>query len=100
MAPALMPSARGFLVHRVEQGAMVHLDPPWTWAAGDCGPFCRMALKLRTLGQRLKPSTRAKVALPAKKADPFYLSPEWRALMAAIIKARFGGPENARCEDP
>lgn len=35
-------------------------------------------------------------AKPApKRADPFYLSAEWRALVAAIIRER-----GARCEDP
>ena len=32
---------------------------------------------------------------PAKAPDPFYLSPEWRALMAEIIAER-----GRRCEDP
>ena len=32
---------------------------------------------------------------PAKAPDPFYLSPEWRALMAQIIAER-----GRRCEDP
>jgi len=37
---------------------------------------------------------------PPKKADPFYLSPEWRALLARLMVERFGSPANARCEDP
>ena len=50
-----------------------------------------MALKtlrprLSTLPPRLKP--------PPKTVAPFYLSPEWRALMAAIIKAR-----GRRCQE-
>jgi 5-methylcytosine-specific restriction protein A len=37
-----------------------------------------------------------RVVKPAPKmADPFYLSPEWRALMGAIIAER-----GRRCEDP
>ena len=32
---------------------------------------------------------------PAKTANQFYLSPEWRALVAEIIRER-----GARCEDP
>ncbi len=32
---------------------------------------------------------------PPKTADPFYLSPEWRALMGAIIAER-----GRRCQDP
>ncbi|WP_121219738.1 HNH endonuclease [Oceanibaculum indicum] len=36
------------------------------------------------------------IARPApKKADAFYLSPEWRALVAQVIKER-----GRRCEDP
>jgi 5-methylcytosine-specific restriction protein A len=31
----------------------------------------------------------------AKAADPFYLTPEWRALVAEIIRER-----GAKCEDP
>ncbi|WP_246710518.1 HNH endonuclease [Rhizobium leguminosarum] len=38
----------------------------------------------------------ARTVRPAeKKADAFYLAPEWRALMAAIIKER-----GRICEDP
>jgi 5-methylcytosine-specific restriction protein A len=32
---------------------------------------------------------------PAKMANPFYLSPEWRALVAEIIRER-----SDKCEDP
>lgn len=60
-----------------------------------------MPSKLRTIGQqKLRPSARTKVRLPEKKAEPFYLSPEWRALMEAIIVERFGDRAHARCEDP
>ena len=55
---------------------------------------------LLSRGQKLKPSTRIKVRLPEKKAAPFYLTPEWRALMDSIIAQRFGSRANARCEDP
>jgi 5-methylcytosine-specific restriction protein A len=57
-------------------------------------------LKLRTIGHKLRPSTRIKVALPAKQVESFYTSPEWRALMDAIIAQRFGDRAHARCEDP
>lgn len=57
-----------------------------------------MAMKLRTIGHKLRPSVRAKVVIPEKKADPFYLSPEWRTLMDAIIAERFGDRANTRCE--
>jgi 5-methylcytosine-specific restriction enzyme A len=47
-----------------------------------------MAPRFRLLEQR--------TALPpAKAVDPFYISPEWRALMAEIIAER-----GRRCEDP
>lgn len=49
--------------------------------------------RVRTLDVR-----RVKVA--EKKADPFYLSPEWRALVEELIVERFGSRANARCEDP
>lgn len=56
--------------------------------------------KLQTKRERLRPSVRVKVRTPEKKAQPFYLSPEWRSLMEAIIAKRFGGRDKARCEDP
>lgn len=52
-------------------------------------------MKLRCLGSKLQPGVRIKVALPAKKADSFYLSPEWRALMDGIVRLR-----GRRCADP
>jgi 5-methylcytosine-specific restriction protein A len=52
-------------------------------------------VKLRTLGHKLKPSTRTSVVMVReKKAEPFYLSPEWKALMRQLIKVR-----GRRCED-
>ena len=51
--------------------------------------------KLRTLGHRLRPSSRVKVKQGEKKVDPFYLSSEWRALMMQIVNQR-----GRRCEDP
>lgn len=59
-----------------------------------------MGLKLRTIGHKLRPSQRVKVRHPDKVVQPFYLTPEWRALMDAIIAERFGSKANARCEDP
>ena len=53
-----------------------------------------MKAKLRTLGQKLKPSGAVKLRPSAKKVDSFYTSPEWRALMDSIIRAR-----GRRCED-
>lgn len=46
------------------------------------------------LGSRVA-STDLRSAMPStKKAAPFYLTPEWRTLIAAIIKKR-----GRRCED-
>jgi hypothetical protein len=54
-----------------------------------------MATKLRTIGHKLKPSVRhGSVVVREKKADPFYLSPEWKGLMRHLIKTR-----GRRCED-
>ncbi|MCK1536864.1 MULTISPECIES: HNH endonuclease signature motif containing protein [unclassified Bradyrhizobium] len=54
-----------------------------------------MAGKLRVIGQKLRPPARnARIAVRPKEALPFYLSPEWKALMRQIIKAR-----GRRCED-
>jgi 5-methylcytosine-specific restriction enzyme A len=59
-----------------------------------------MTAKLRTIGRKVAPSIRAKVTVPKKTAAPFYLSPEWRALMDQIIIERFGDRAHARCQDP
>jgi 5-methylcytosine-specific restriction protein A len=54
-----------------------------------------MAGKLRTIGQKLRPPARnAMISVRPKEAAPFYLSPEWKALMRQIIKVR-----GRRCED-
>lgn len=74
--------------------------PPWTEAARfhvPCGlPFPKDSMaKLRTIGHKLRPSSRpALVTVREKKAEPFYLSPEWKALMRHLIKVR-----GRRCED-
>lgn len=55
-----------------------------------------MAGKLRVLGQKLRPPARnPRISVRPKEAKPFYLSPEWKALMRQIIKVR-----GRRCEDP
>jgi 5-methylcytosine-specific restriction enzyme A len=54
-----------------------------------------MAPKLRTLGFKIRPSPRMKVRPAAKVAAPFYLSRDWRDLVAHIIAQR-----GAVCEDP
>lgn len=55
---------------------------------------------LKTRGHKLAPPRRAKLALPPKHTDSFYLSPEWRTLMDDIVRERFGSREVAHCEDP
>ena len=52
-------------------------------------------MALRMLRPRLTVANTYHVALPPKKADAFYLSPEWRGLLASIIAKR-----GRRCEDP
>lgn len=51
--------------------------------------------RLRTLGHKLRPSGQpTKVTVREKQASPFYLSPEWKALMAEITRTR-----GRSCED-
>ena len=52
-------------------------------------------MRLQSRGQKLRPSQRVKVALPSKRADSFYTSPEWRMFIAGVIAKR-----GRRCEDP
>jgi len=53
-------------------------------------------VKLRTIGHKLKPTSRPSlVMVREKQAEPFYLSPEWKALMRHLIEVR-----GRRCEDP
>lgn len=51
-------------------------------------------MKLRTLGPRISTLDARRVRPAPKRADPFYLSPEWRSLIARIIAER-----GRRCED-
>lgn len=51
--------------------------------------------KLRKQPPRLAVADTRAIKREAKAALPFYLSPEWRALMKSIIKAR-----GRRCERP
>jgi len=55
----------------------------------------RAHVKLRTQPDRVRSVDTRRVQPPAKTADPFYLSPEWRKLMADIIAER-----GRICEDP
>jgi hypothetical protein len=50
---------------------------------------------MRSLATRLRLLEQRSALPPPKVADPFYLSPEWRALLAEIIAER-----GRRCEDP
>jgi 5-methylcytosine-specific restriction enzyme A len=47
------------------------------------------SVRLRSIGRKLKPSARTKVRVPEKKAESFYLSPEWRALCEQIKTERW-----------
>jgi 5-methylcytosine-specific restriction protein A len=49
---------------------------------------------VKAFGPKVKTLNTMRVALPEKKAEPFYLSPEWRALMKHLIQVR-----GRRCED-
>jgi 5-methylcytosine-specific restriction enzyme A len=49
---------------------------------------------------KLGPPRRSKIAPRPKTAAPFYLSPEWRALVEQMKIERFGSVDKARCEDP
>ncbi len=51
--------------------------------------------RIEAKGCKLRSNALPKVKVPPKKAAPFYLSPEWRALMDGIIRIR-----GRRCEDP
>ena len=50
--------------------------------------------KLRTMQTGLRTMDARTIKVADKRADPFYLSPEWRKLMAQIIAER-----GRRCED-
>lgn len=52
-------------------------------------------MKLRMLQPSIRTLDTRTVKVAPKKADDFYLSPEWRKLMAEIIAER-----GRRCEDP
>lgn len=52
-------------------------------------------MALRSIGRKLGPPRRTLLREPTKRTNPFYLSPEWKALIASIIRIR-----GRRCEDP
>ena len=51
--------------------------------------------RLSVLGPRIAAGEYRTIKPPPKVVAPFYSSPEWRALMADIIRAR-----GRKCEDP
>ena len=51
--------------------------------------------KLRSFPAKVRTCNTSKVKPAPKMVDPFYLKPEWRSLMDAIIKRR-----GRRCQDP
>lgn len=62
-----------------------------------------MSARLVARGAKLRPSTRFKMRLPQKQVDPFYTSPEWRALVDDIKQERWPQLLATRghcCEDP
>jgi len=50
-------------------------------------------MALKATPSRLKPAQQSRAAFAPKKADPFYLSPEWRKLRDTLIAER-----GRRCE--
>jgi hypothetical protein len=52
-----------------------------------------MPAKLKLLAPRLRRLDTTTAKVPPKRADPFYLAPEWRALVARLIRQR-----GRRCE--
>ena len=52
-------------------------------------------MNLRTIGYKLRLPQRVKLRQPRKMADSFYNSPEWRALIEAIVRQR-----GRSCQDP
>jgi len=52
-------------------------------------------VKIRTLGPRIRTLDARRVRPAPKRADPFYLTPEWRNLIDDIVRER-----GRRCEDP
>lgn len=51
-------------------------------------------MKIRTLGPRIRTLDARRVRPAPKRADPIYLTPEWRELVESIIAER-----GRRCED-
>jgi 5-methylcytosine-specific restriction enzyme A len=61
-----------------------------------------MRVKLRTIGQKLQPTSAIKIKPSDKQVDPFYSSPEWRMLCEEIKAERWPrlrASEGHCCED-
>jgi hypothetical protein len=56
--------------------------------------------RLRTLGPRCTVADTRSAKPPAKTTAPFYLSPEWRALIARLIKERGRRCQDRLCKQP
>lgn len=54
--------------------------------------------RLKTLGSRVTLLDTRIATPPAKTGDPFYDTPEWRALMAKLIKERGRRCEDVKCQ--
>ncbi|WP_316184706.1 hypothetical protein [Bradyrhizobium sp. SZCCHNRI1003] len=60
-------------------------------------------MALRSLSRKLAPSARAKLKLPAKVAESFYQSAEWKALCDQLKRERWPSllaRQGHCCEDP
>lgn len=55
----------------------------------------RRHARLRSLGPAVRSLDTATARPAPKRADPFYLSPEWRSLVARLVRER-----GRRCEGP
>ncbi|MDZ4738361.1 MAG: HNH endonuclease [Alphaproteobacteria bacterium] len=56
--------------------------------------------KLKTMASRVNKLDTRTAPLPAKTCDPFYLSREWRVLVAKIRRERGDACEDANCKGP
>jgi 5-methylcytosine-specific restriction protein A len=59
-----------------------------------------LTTRLRALAPRVRIADTRSAKPPAKTAAPFYLTPEWRALMARLIKERGRRCEDSLCKMP
>jgi 5-methylcytosine-specific restriction protein A len=57
-------------------------------------------MAMRTLGPRLATLDTRRIKPAPKRADPVYLSTEWRTFIAALIKARGRSCQHPQCRTP